>query len=208
MAVSRPFPSSLVYFSRAPFATEVSSRPVLAGLSQPEDTLPPPSPLSSWVQSVPETVPPLVGLLLALGRGLGSGALPAQEGGKPPAAPQQHRQQQEDQLHAAPSAPGPPGAAAGALPAAGVPASGTHRPGSQAVPPLVYRLARPGDVPLPAPGPVLICRHTVSLPCPRPRGRKIFPHIIPNGLPKGKGFPKKMDPFLDRSAPLEILLRT
>ena len=30
---------------------------------------------------------PLVGLLLALGRGLGSGALPAQEGGKPPAAP-------------------------------------------------------------------------------------------------------------------------
>lgn len=39
----------------------------------------------------------------------------------------------------------------------------------------MYRLARPGDVPLPAPGPVLICRHTVSLPCARPPGPQNLP---------------------------------
>ncbi len=53
VTVSFPSPSSRVYFSRAPGATEVFSLPVLASLCQPEDTLPPPSPPSTWAQFVP-----------------------------------------------------------------------------------------------------------------------------------------------------------
>ena len=52
VAVSWPFPSSLVYFSRAPGATVSFRRPVLFSICQPDETLPPPKPPSRAVQSV------------------------------------------------------------------------------------------------------------------------------------------------------------